>query len=132
MDLLGESKFICYQVLEDIIFQIFNSSILEPYVEVSIDKDILIEPEKIKKWTSGMYKAYIELDPQYKKIGIDCCDVLEKGLKKILKEKNKGMQLISPYDKLIMEEAKSNLKKENKLMIEMAQRRKEIKEQIEK
>ena len=79
-----------------------------------------------------MYKAYIELDPQYKKIGIDCCDVLEKGLKKILKEKNKGMQLISPYDKLIMEEAKSNLKKENKLMIEMAQRRKEIKEQIEK
>ena len=68
MDILGESKFICYQVLEDIIFQIFNSSILEPYVEVSIDKDVVIEPERIKKWSPGMYKAYIELDPKYKKI----------------------------------------------------------------
>ena len=60
MDILGEAKFVCYQVLEDIIFQIFNSSILEPYVEVGIDKDIIIEPEKIKKWSTGMYKAYIE------------------------------------------------------------------------
>ena len=132
MDILGESKFVCYQVLEDIIFQIFNSSILEPYVEVSIDKDILIEPEKIKKWTPGMYKAYIELDPQYKKIGVDVADVLEKGLKKVLKGNKTTKYLISPYEKLLMEEAKTNLKKENKLMIEMVQRRKEIKEQIEK
>ena len=132
MDILGESKFVCYQVLEDIIFQIFNSSILEPYVEVSIDKDILIEPEKIKKWTPGMYKAYIELDPQYKKIGVDVADVLEKGLKKVLKGNKTANHLISPYEKLLMEEAKTNLKKENKLMIEMVQRRKEIKEQIEK
>ena len=132
MDILGESKFICYQVLEDIIFQIFNSSILEPYVEVSIDKDVVIEPEKIKKWSPGMYKAYIELDPKYKKIGIDVADILEQGIKKILKDKNKGKYLISPYDKKIMEEAKSNLKRENKLMMEMVQRRKEIKEKIEK
>ena len=125
MDILGESKFVCYQVLEDIIFQIFNSSILEPYVEVSIDKDILIEPEKIKKWTPGMYKAYIELDPQYKKIGVDVADVLEKGLKKVLKGNKTANHLISPYEKLLMEEAKTNLKKENKLMIEMVQRRKE-------
>ena len=132
MDLLGESKFICYQVLEDIIFQIFNSSILEPYVEVSIDKDVVIEPEKLKKWSPGMYKAYIELDPKYKKIGIDVADILEDGIKKILKGKNKGNPIISPYDKKIIEEAKSNLRKENKLMMEMVQRRKEIKEKIEK
>ena len=131
-DILGESKYICYQVLEDIIFQIFNSSILEPYVEVSIDKDVVIEPEKIKKWSPGMYKAYIELDPKYKKIGVDVADVLESGLKKILKNKNKGDNMISPYDKKLIEEAKSNLKKENKLMMEMVQRRKEIKEKIEK
>ena len=132
MDILGESKFVCYQVLEDIIFQIFNSSILEPYVEVNIEKDILIQPEKLKKWSPGMYKAYIELDPQYNKIGIDVADILEQGIKKILKDKNKGNHLISSYDKKIMEEAKSNLKKENKLMMEMVQRRKEIKEKIEK
>ena len=132
MDILGEAKFICYQVLEDIIFQIFNSSILEPYVEVSMDKDIVIEPEKIKKWSTGMYKAYIELDPKYKKIGIDVADILEEGLKKIIKPKNKGINFMSPYDKKIMEEAKINLKKENKQMMEMVQRRKEIKEKIEK
>ena len=132
-DILGESKYICYQVLEDIIFQIFNSSILEPYVEVSIDKEVVIEPEKIKKWSPGMYKAYIELDPKYKKIGIDVADILEQGIKKIIKSNNnKGNNLISPYDKKIIEEAKSNLKKENKLMMEMVQRRKEIKEKIEK
>ena len=132
MDILGEAKFICYQVLEDIIFQIFNSSILEPYVEVSMDKDIVIEPEKIKKWSTGMYKAYIELDPKYKKIGIDVADILEEGLKKIIKPKNKGINFMSPYEKKIMEEAKINLKKENKQMMEMVQRRKEIKEKIEK
>ena len=132
MDILGEAKFICYQVLEDIIFQIFNSSILEPYVEVGMDKDIVIEPEKIKKWSTGMYKAYIELDPKYKKIGIDVADILEEGLKKIIKPKNKGINFMSPYDKKIMEEAKINLKKENKQMMEMVQRRKEIKEKIEK
>ena len=132
MDILGESKFICYQVLEDIIFQIFNSSILEPYVEVSIDKDVVIEPERIKKWSPGMYKAYIELDPKYKKIGVDVADILEDGIKKILKGKNKTSSRISPYDKKILEEAKSNLRKENKLMMEMVQRRKEIKEKIEK
>ena len=132
MDILGEAKFICYQVLEDIIFQIFNSSILEPYVETGMDKDIVIEPEKIKKWSTGMYKAYIELDPKYKKIGIDVADILEEGLKKIIKPKNKGINFMSPYDKKIMEEAKINLKKENKQMMEMVQRRKEIKEKIEK
>ena len=132
MDILGEAKFICYQVLEDIIFQIFNSSILEPYVEIGMDKDIVIEPEKIKKWSTGMYKAYIELDPKYKKIGIDVADILEEGLKKIIKPKNKGINFMSPYDKKIMEEAKINLKKENKQMMEMVQRRKEIKEKIEK
>ena len=100
MDILGESKFICYQVLEDIIFQIFNSSILEPYVEVSLDKDIRIEPEKIKKWSPGMYKAYIELDPKYKKIGIDCADALEDGIKKMLKIQKKGLlNLQSPFEK---------------------------------
>ena len=132
MDILGEAKFICYQVLEDIIFQIFNSSILEPYVEVGTDKDIIIEPEKIKKWSTGMYKAYIELDPKYKKIGVDVADILEVGIQKILKPKNKGINFMSPYEKKIMEEAKSNLKKENKQMMEMVQRRKEIKEKIEK
>ena len=38
-----------------------------------------------------MYKAYIELDPQYKKSGVEIADILEDGIKKILKGKNKKM-----------------------------------------
>ena len=98
---------------------------MEPYVEVSIDKDVVIEPERIKKWSPGMYKAYIELDPKYKKIGVDVADILEDGIKKILKGKNKTSNRISPYDKKILEEAKSNLRKENKLMMEAIEKRKE-------
>ena len=45
MDYLGEGNFICYQVLEDILFHIFNSSIIEPYVEVSTEETVEIEPE---------------------------------------------------------------------------------------
>jgi lysophospholipase L1-like esterase len=70
-------------------------------VEVSIDKDVVIEPEKIKKWSPGMYKAYIELDPKYKKIGIDVADILEDGIKKILKGK-KDYSLIFDILKVIL------------------------------
>ena len=136
IDILGESKYICYQVLEDIIFQVFNSSILEPYVEVSLDKEIILEPEKLKKWSPGMYKAYIELNPKYKKIGIEIADILEEGLKKIVKKTGGGgggeFLLLAPYEKKILEEEKLNLRKENKLMMEAIEKRKEIKEKIEK
>jgi hypothetical protein len=43
LDILGEGKYVCYQVLEDILFNIFNSSIIEPYVEVFIEETVEIE-----------------------------------------------------------------------------------------
>ncbi len=133
LKILGESKFICYQVLEDIIFHIFNSSIIEPYVEISIDDDIELEPEKMHKWTPGMHKAYIELDKEYNKIGIEAADALEEGFKKILKGKNKnGESILHPYEKKLIEEEKRFLKSENKQMMYLADRRKEIKEKIDK
>ena len=132
-EILGESKFICYQVLEDIIFHIFNSSIIEPYVEISIDDDIELEPEKIHKWTPGMHMAYIEMDKKYNKIGIEVADVLEEGFKKIIKGKNsKGEKILHPYDIKLIEEERRILRKENKQMMFFADRRKEIKEKIEK
>ena len=132
LKILGESKFICYQVLEDIIFHIFNSSIIEPYVEISIDDDIELEPEKMHKWTPGMHKAYIELDKEYNKIGIEAADALEEGFKKILKGKNNGESILHPYEKKLIEEEKRFLKSENKQMMYLADRRKEIKEKIDK
>ena len=34
LNILGESKYICYQVLDEIIYDIFESSIIEPFVEI--------------------------------------------------------------------------------------------------
>ena len=133
LEILGESKFICYQVLEDIIFHIFNSSIIEPYVEISNDEEIELEPEKMHKWTPGMHIAYIEMGKEYNKIGIEVADALEEGFKKMLKGKNsKGEDIIHPYERKFIEEEKRLLKKENKQMMYLADRRKEIKEKIEK
>jgi len=133
LEILGESKFVCYQVLEDIIFHIFNSSIIEPYVEISIDDDIELEPEKIHKWTPGMHMAYIEMGKEYNKIGIEVADTLEEGFKKIIKGKNKnGENILHPYEKKLIEEEKRLLRQENKQMMYLADRRKEIKEKIEK
>ena len=47
---IGESKFICYQILEEIIYDACKSSILEPYVEVSNEDLVDIEPDKIHNW----------------------------------------------------------------------------------
>ena len=133
LDILGESKFVCYQVLEDIIFHIFNSSIIEPYVEISVDDEIELEPEKIHKWTPGMHMAYIEMGKEYNKIGIEVADTLEEGFKQLFKGKNaKGENIIHPYEKKLIEEEKKLLKNENKQMMYLVDRRKEIKEEIEK
>ena len=83
LSILGESKFVCFQVLEDIIFHIFNSSIIEPYVEISVDEEIELEPEKIHKWTPRMHMAYIEMGKEYNKIGIEVADTLEEGFQKV-------------------------------------------------
>ena len=133
LQILGESKFICYQVLEDIIFQIFNSSIIEPYVEKSIDDEVELEPEKIHKWTPGMHMAYIEMGQEYSKIGIEVADTLEDAFRKIMKGKDRnGENIVHPYERKMIEEEKRLLKQENKQMMFLADRRKEIKERIEK
>ena len=132
-NLLGESKYICYQILEEIIFDSFNSSIIEPYVEIKEEEDIEFEPEKLNKWSNGMYIAYINLDKKYNKIGIDVADVLEEGLKKITGKKNQHVtNLLNPYEMKLSEEEKAQLNKENKQFLVNLKKRKQIKEKIEK
>ena len=70
-------------------------------------------------------RLYAAAQEDFDVIGVDVADILEVGIQKILKPKNKGINFMSPYEKKIMEEAKSNLKKENKQMMEMVQRRKD-------
>ena len=101
LDILGEGKYICYQVLEDILFHMFNSSIIEPYVEVSTEETVEIEPERLHNWTPDLTMAYIDLDKKYKFHGIFAADAIEDGLRKILKknriekEKNDGQKNIA-------------------------------------
>ena len=92
-----------------------------------------LESEKIHKWTPRMHMAYIEMGKEYNKIGIEVADTLEEGFQKMFKGKNaKGENIIHPYEKKLIEEEKKLLKNENKQMMYLADRRKEIKEKIEK
>lgn len=126
LKILGESKFICFQILEEIIFNVFNSSIIEPFVEIKNEMDVELEPEKMHIWTPSMYIAYINLDKKYDKIGIEVADTLEYHLRNIYKGKNpKIMKKIEL--KKEKEEEKNLYNKQTKFLIE---RRKKIKEKI--
>ena len=129
---IGEGKFICYQILEDIIFNVLNSSIIEPYVKIIKTNEIEIESGEIHKWSIGLTKAYVRLKKKYENYGIECADLLEDCLEKICKGKDKKGNLIIPLiykwqndenNKLYEIE---RLKEENRM-----KRRVEIKKQIE-
>ena len=109
LDILGEGKYVCYQVLEDILFNIFNSSIIEPYVEVFIEETVEIEPEKLRNWSPGITIAYILLDKKYKFHGMFAADALEDGLRRIFKRKIKD-DYIEPPKNDVKKEKKSNFK----------------------
>lgn len=121
LDILGEGKYVCYQVLEDILFHIFNSSIIEPYVEVFIEETVEIEPEKLRNWSPGITMAYILLDKKYKFHGMFAADALEDGLRKIFKIKIKDDYI----------EPKKELKKEKKTNFKMTWVKEGIKKKME-
>ena len=85
-DYIGESNFICYQVLEEIIYDSIKSSMIEPYLEISSGEDIEIEPEKIHNWSPGLTIAYINLNKDLRFHGLFAGDALEEGITKILKK----------------------------------------------
>ena len=133
LEILGEGKFICYQILEDIIFNIFNSSIIEPYVEIKIEETVEIEPEKLHNWTPDLTMAYIDLDREYRYHGIFAADALEDGLRKILKNKMKinienfanEKNIVKQPSKLKMSWARKDI---NKKMEQYKQKKMEEKE----
>ena len=96
-DYIGESKFICYQILEQIIYDSCKSSIIEPFVEINNEEVVEIEPEKIHNWSPGLTMAYIDLNKSLKFHGIFAADALEEGIRKILKknyqENNEGKMI---------------------------------------
>ena len=132
IELLGESKVICYELVEEIIFNIFNSSIIEPTIELDSVEEVIIEPEKIHKWTPEVTMAYVEMGKDLKKYGMIACDAFEEGYKNFLKGKNeKGEIILHPQEKKSMEEYKLKLKNDNKQTNFLIARKKEIDEKLE-
>ena len=131
-DILGEGKYICYQIVEDILYDIFKSSIIEPYVEVEAIKDVIIEPDKVHRWTPEVTMEYIQMGREYKFYGMIACDALEEGFKNYFKGKNiNGEKIIHPQQKKLYDEMKEKLKKENKQSRLLIQRRAEIEAKLE-
>ena len=91
---IGEAKLICYQIIEEIIFDSCKSSLIEPYVEVDDYDEVEIEPEKVHNWSAKLTMAYMDLDRHLAFYGMFAADALEDGIRKMLKknydENNEG------------------------------------------
>ena len=85
-DYIGEPNLICYQIIEEIIFSVCQSSLIEPYVEVDDYETVEIEPEKIHNWSAGLTMAYMDLDKDLQFYGIFAADALEDGIRKMLRK----------------------------------------------
>ena len=131
-EILGEGKYICYEIIEDIIFNIFNTSIIEPYVNLDAEEDVIIEPDKIKKWTPEVMMTYIEMGKEYKDYGMIACDALEEGFKNYFKGKNINGEVIRhPLQKKLYDEIKENIRRENRQTKLLIERRAEIESKLE-
>ena len=86
LEYLGEAKYICYQILEEVIFDVCKSSMIEPYIDVNTIDAVEIEPEKIHNWSPGLTMAYVNLDKRLKLYGMFAADALEEGIRKMLKK----------------------------------------------
>mgnify|MGYP002626069953 FL=1 len=132
VDIIGEGAFICYELVEEIIFDIFNSSIIEPFVKLNAEEDVIVEPDKLHKWTPEVTKCYIEMGRDYKQYGMIACDALEDGFKNYFKGKNiKGEAIIHPQEKKLYEAMKLRLKRENKQSKLFIERKREIESKLE-
>ena len=132
IDIIGEGSYICYEIIEEIIYNIFNTSIIEPYVKLDAEEDIIIEPDKIHRWTPEVTKCYIEMGKQYKQYGMIACDALEEGFKNYFRGKNiKGEMIVHPQEKKLYEEMKLRLKRENKQSKLLIERKQEIAAKLE-
>ena len=86
VDYVGEAKFICYQILEEIIFDSCKSSLIEPYIDVSVIETVEIEPEKVHNWSAGLTMAYMDLDKNLQFYGMFAADALEDGIRKMIRK----------------------------------------------
>ena len=122
-DYIGEAKLICYQIIEEIIFDCCNSSLIEPYIDVNVIETVEIEPENIHNWSPGLTMAYIDLDKKLQFFGLFAADALEDGIRRMIRrnyeEDPEGDEM--RYTKRIfnLKWAKEGIKKKRKIRNEI-------------
>ena len=129
---IGENKYICYEIINDILFDIFNSSSIETYVQINNKENIEIDPLKIHKWSIDITLSYINLNVDYKKEEIEVADILEEKLTLLCKGKDKdGNKIIHPIEKNKKEIAMNILRIDKEKEEERKKRNEELKQLIE-
>ena len=129
---IGENNYICYEILNDLIYNIFNSTSIESYVQINNEEDIEIDFLKIHKWNIDLTLAYINLNSNLKKEGIEVCDILEEKLNLLCKGKdNFGNKILNPIEKNKKEITKLYIKDDKNKEEERKKRNEELKLLIE-
>ena len=132
LEKFGETQIMCYEIIEDLIFNIFNSSTIDPYVNLDAEQDVVIEPDKLHKWTPEVTMAYVQMGKEYKQYGMIACDAFEDGFRNYFKGKNiNGEVIVHPQEKKLYDEMKARLKIENRQRNLMFQRKAEIEAKLE-
>ena len=129
---IGENKYICYEILNEIIYDIFDSTSIESYVQINNKEDIEIDPLKLHKWSIDLTLSYVNLNDNYKKEGIEVADILEEQLSELCKGKDKeGKKIINSIQKSNYNFVKKILKSDNNKEIDRKKRSDELKLLIE-
>ena len=120
-DVIGESKFICFELVEEIFYKAFKSSTLEAFVKVNKYDELVIETGELRYWSKDVTIAYMNLDQEYEEIGKECADCLEAMLKKLCGGRDReGNVIVPPLEKneqqaLMEYQREEKLKEERRL-----------------
>lgn len=143
---LPESKLIGIEVLNEIIFKITGSNIIEPIVKINKEPDIIfdtIDPN-YKRWSMSVSLAYAGMDKSLEKESKEVCDLMEDMLKALDKGRTslEKLKITPPLEKLEQEsysrfiEEEKNKDKARKLRTQMVKKKldemKQKKEEDEK
>ena len=130
LNIISESQFICYELIEEILFSFLSSSIVEPFVKLSKSETVSINPTTIHNWSKDLTIAYMKLPQEYEanNLGIEVADCLEDTLRSVCKNKNIKGELIHQH---IIEEIRRCKEIENTKEQARLLRHKELKLQLE-
>lgn len=129
---MSEAQYISYELIEEIIFNCFNSSTLEPYVKITKTDEIEINPGMIKPWSKDLTISFLGLSSDYEESAVEVTDCMYHMLKTFCKGRDKmGLIKVPPLIEKEQKEAKEFKEIEESKEETRLQRQKEIKAAVE-